>query len=210
MGSLMNSIRLISAALIIGSLVLLAVLMGSVSADVPVGMFSRDLNTLCAEAGSNLPPYAGALSLLNLMIWASIASLAFLVAVLLPVRRQWLVIFGALVCVLAADDAMSLHEEVGPALGIPEQAFYLAYTIFAASLSLALLMRARINRRIDASAVAFFLGGLLLAISVLVDQAFIRQHLAEDGPKFLGTLVWLTVPLLSLPSALPDSHRSRA
>jgi hypothetical protein len=154
----MNPSRLVPAALIFGSLVLLAVLLGAASAGVPVGMFSRDLNTLCAEVGPNLPPYAGALSLFNLMIWASVASLAFLVAALLPATRLWLVTFGALVCVLAVDDAMSLHEEVGPALGIPERAFYLVYAIFFASLSLALLRRAWISRGFDASTVSFFLG----------------------------------------------------
>jgi hypothetical protein len=142
----MNPSRLVPAALIIGSLVLLAVLLGAASADVPVGMFSRDLNTLCAEAGPNLPPYAGVLSLVNLMISASVASLAFLVAVLMPVTRLWLVTFGVLVFVFAVDDAMSLHEEDGPVLGIPERAFYFVYAIFAASLSAALLRRAWINR----------------------------------------------------------------
>ena len=134
------------------------------------------------------------------MLWASVASLAFLVAALWPPRRGWLLSFGALVCLLAADDALNLHE-AGPAHGVPELDFSLVYAILGTSLALVLIGRARrTNWQIEPSTVAFFLGGFLLAVSIVIDQAFFAQYMAEDGPKLLGTLVWLTVPLLCLPA----------
>jgi hypothetical protein len=194
-----NSKALIPAALIIGILTLTAVLTAATAFGVPVGIITRDLITLCTEAGPKLPPFAGALSLFNLMVWASTASLAFLAAALLPGRRKWLLTFAALVCLLDADDALSLHE-AATSTGIPELGFYVIYAVLAAALSLTVIWRSTRDLRIEASTVAFFLGGLLLAASILIDQAFVGQHLAEDGPKLMGALVWLTVPLLCLPA----------
>lgn len=200
----MRATKMVSAALLVGILTLGATQTMAVVRHLPSGTFTRDLKALCGEAGAQLPSLAGSIGLLNMMVWASVGSMAMLVAALWPQKRLWLLTFGSFVLFLSADDAMLLHEEVGPSLGIPEGGFYLLYAIFAAFLlygsfrgpeALALLS----SRRIPSSTVAFVLGGLLLAASVAVDQLVHGAHLAEDAPKLLGAVVWLTVPLLSLP-----------
>ena len=54
---------------------------------------------------------------------------------------------------------------------------------------------------------AFILGLLLLGVSVVVDQTIHGQPLWEDAPKLLGAMVWLTVPLLELPSNVLSGMR---
>ncbi len=194
--------RLLTAALGSGVAVLAVMLLTVQVTHHDVGTFTRDITTLCAEAGSRLPPYAGAVGLLNFMVWASAATLSLLVAVLVPARRRWLTGFAALLLVLLADDSLSFHEEIGPSLGVPEVTTYVVYVAVAGGLAWSALQRWRRTGEIASADVAFVLGGALLATSILVDQLTHRQHLAEDGPKLLGAFVWLTVPLLSLPAGL--------
>ena len=54
---------------------------------------------------------------------------------------------------------------------------------------------------------AFVLGLLLLGLSVVIDQTTHGHYLWEDAPKLLGALVWLTVPLLELPSNVLSASR---
>ncbi len=63
------------------------VVVGAALTDRPAGDFTRDIRTLCEAAGSNLPFYGGAISQLNIMVWAVIGALALLTAYLLPTRR---------------------------------------------------------------------------------------------------------------------------
>ena len=183
---------MIGIALALGAMVVAIVVVGAALTDRPAGDFTRDIRTLCEAAGSNLPFYAGAISQLNIMVWAVIGALALLTAYLLPTRRGWFSLFGAFVLVLAADDALTLHES-GPRRVIPERAFYLAYAIVALLLVIGLL-----RRRFDEATVAFLAGGALLATSVVVDQAVAHQYLWEDGLKLAGACVWVVVPLLEL------------
>src|SRR5688500_5559179 len=88
-----RSVLLVTAALLIGVVILTATIFVAAATGMPFGMFSRDLTVLRAEAASSLPPYAGCLALFNMMTWASIASLACLVATLVPLRRRWLLSF---------------------------------------------------------------------------------------------------------------------
>lgn len=194
----LSALRVVGAALLLGLLVLGLVVVAARLVHEPVGLFTRDITTLSSEAGAELPPYTGALGLLTFMIWASAASLSALVALLNPARRTWLMLFAVFLAWLTTDDSLSVHEVIGPDLGIPERAFYLGYALAGLGLSLLVLRRVR-REGLDASVLPFLLGGALLAVSVGVDQLFEGAHLAEDGPKFLGALTWLTVPLLSLP-----------
>ena len=188
----------VGVTLTLGLLVLAAVVVTASLVHEPVGLFTRDITTLSSEAGARLPPYAGALGLLTFMIWASAASLSAFVAMLHSDRRIWLLMFAGLLCLLTADDSLSFHEVIGPDLGIPEWSWFVAYA--AIGLALTLMMLQRVQREgMDTSVLPFLLGGVLLALSIGVDQVFPGQHLAEDGPKFLGALMWFTVPLLSLP-----------
>jgi hypothetical protein len=96
---------------------------------------------------------------------------------------------------------------------VPEAGFYLLY----AAIGMLLLWGAftppsharhedRLSRfrvqNLSSGGRAFILGLLLLGVSVVVDQTMHGPPLWEDAPKLLGALVWLTVPLLELPSSL--------
>jgi len=196
---------MIGIALALGAIVVAIVVAGAALTDRPAGDFTRDIRTLCEAAGSNLAFYAGAISQLNIMVWAVIGALALLTAYLLPTRRAWFSLFGAFVLVLAADDALTLHES-GPRRVIPERAFYLTYAIVALLLVIGLL-----RRRFDEATVAFLSGGALLATSVVVDQAVAHQYLWEDGLKLAGACVWVVVPLLELTKLrVPTAEDQRA
>jgi hypothetical protein len=100
--------------------------------------------------------------------------------------------FGTLMLVFAADDALLLHETVGPyVLGIPEVAFFGCYACLGSWVLWLLSTRDR------GAILPYLLGGGFLAASVAVDlsteDAF---FLLEDGAKLLGTLVWMTLPIL--------------
>jgi hypothetical protein len=156
-----------------------------------------------------------------MMAWASAGSMAVLAAVIWPPRRRWLLGFALLNILLALDDALLLHEEVGPALGLPEKGFYLLYAAIGVLLLLGALRPAVSGRgedrpwelrvqNVPLSGWAFVLGLLLLGLSVVIDQTTHGHHLWEDAPKLLGALVWMTVPLLELPSkVLSASHASQ-
>ena len=204
---------LVPAALLLGLLLVAGTSLLAALNHQSFGSYSRDLKALSAEAGAVLPLLAGGLALLNVMVWASAASMAVMAAALWPPRRRWLLGFAFLNILLALDDALLLHDEVGPRLGLPEVGFDLLY----AALGVLLLLRAfrpAVNVRpedrlsglrvqnLSAGGRAFILGLLLLGVSVVADQTIHGQPLWEDTPKLLGALVWLTVPALELPSNL--------
>lgn len=200
----MRATRLVPAALLTGIGFLLVMLVGSAVTHQPVGEFTRDTETLCAEAGAKLPRYAGSIGMLNDMVWFGVGSLALLVAALVPARRRWLLGFGAFAFFLAADDALMLHERVGPYHQVPQAVFYAVYVV--AGVVLLAGVRGRLR---DASTIPFVIGGLLLAGSVLVDELDLDIYLLEDGLKLLGAMTWLTVAPLSIPASLLQGLRPR-
>ena len=201
---LMRARTLVPAALVVGAVVLGVTAEVAALTHESLSVFTRDITV-----GAGVPPYVGAISLLNGMVWAATGALALLVACLEPVRRRWLLIFGGLMLMFAADDSLRLHESVGPALGVPELAFFGVY----AGAALYLLAGKR-ARPFDESTVAFVLGGALLALSLVIDEGFPGLYFAEDAAKLLGALVWLTVPPLCLPGYLREppsaDHLGRA
>jgi hypothetical protein len=209
---------LVPAALLLGLLLVTGTSLLAALNRQPFGLYSRDLMALSAEAGAVLPLLAGGLALLNMMMWASAASMAVLAAVLWRPRRRWLLGFAIVNILFALDDALLIHDGVGPALGLPEQGFYLIYGVIGVLL-LVSAFRPTVNVRpedrlsrfrgqnLSPGGRAFILGLLLLGVSVVVDQAIHGQPLWEDAPKLLGALVWLTVPALELPSDLLSASR---
>jgi hypothetical protein len=204
---------LVPAALLIGLLLVAGTSLLAALNQQPFGYYIRDLKALSADAGAVLPLLAGGLARLNIMVWASAASMAVLAAVQWPPRRRWLLEFALLNILLALDDALLFHDEVGPELGLPEEGFDLLYAAIGVLL-LSGAFRAAVKVRpedrvprfraqnLSSGGRAFILGLLLLGVSVVVDQTVHAQPLWEDASKLLGALVWLTVPLLELPSNL--------
>ena len=184
--------RLIAIALAGGACVVTLTAVAAAVTDRSAGDFTRDVRTLCEAAGASLPFYAGAMSQLNIMVWAAVGALALLTAYMFPTQRAWFTLFGAFVIVLALDDALTLHES-GPRRVVPEAAFYVVYAIVGLLLVLGLL-----RRHFDETILAFVVGGALLASSIVVDQFVAHRYLWEDGLKLSGALVWVVVPLLEL------------
>jgi hypothetical protein len=180
----------VPAALLAGMVVLTITAGIAAVTHEPLSLFTRDVTV-----GAQTLPYVGMVSVFNQMVWASAGALSLLAAYLVPARRRWFQVFGALLLLFAADDALQLHESVGPYLGVPESAFYAVYAVIA----MALLWRVLRRRPVKGSAFAFLLGGALLGISLSIDVFLEGQAFAEDAAKLLGALVWLTVPLLVLP-----------
>lgn len=190
---------LLPLALLVGLVVLGLAVVVSRATGAPIGVLTRDVSTLSAETTEPLPPYAGAVGLLTSIVWGSAAVLACFVAWLVLDRRRWLLVFALLLALLTADDALSLHEQVAPTLGVPEMVVQGGYALLAVGLAAAGLRNAASLRRPAPAFLAFLVGGALLAASLVVDVVLVRQHLLEDGLKLLGALAWLTVPVLAFP-----------
>jgi len=188
--------RVITVAVGAGLLVIAAVAAASVVLDVPPQTFTRDP----AALAPGLPFYGGSVSLLSAVVWGAVASLAAFVAWAGGARlRRPLLLLAALAALLLADDALMLHETLGPRVGIPDEAWYLLYATVAAVLAWSVRGDLRTGH-----GAAFVLGGAFLAVSVGVDALNTETAVAflvEDGTKLLGALVWATVPVLAWTSA---------
>jgi hypothetical protein len=156
-------------------------------------VLGEPLESLTRDAAATLDvlPTTGALSVLNGMVWSAAGVLSIFVAWVHPAERGRMRPFGALLLFLAADDALLLHEYVGPYVGVPEVAFYVAYVV-AAGWILWAFVKAGVHR-ITAT---YVLGGAFLGCSVLLDVANLDLYFVEDGVKLIGALVWFVVPVL--------------
>jgi hypothetical protein len=182
------TVRLVGGAVTAGLLLLAATVVAAWRFDEPISTFTRDVPSL-----AGLPWYSGALSMLNVMTWTGVVAVSLVAAWLLPAERRRVGTLGAFALVLCLDDALMIHETVGPENGIPQVLFLAAYAGVGATLLLMFL-----RPPLHGAAAAFLLGTGLLAASVGVDVFLHHAFLAEDGTKLLGTLVWLTVPVLLL------------
>ena len=173
-------------ALVMGTTILALAQIASSVSDEPISTFTRDF-----QVTAHLPWYTGWISVLNGMVWAAVAALSLFVASLIPSERRRLVLFGGFVLVLAADDALVVHDVLGPDHGIPQAAFIAAYGVVALLLAWWMLQGA------SEVALAFFLGAALLGVSAAMDQLLSGVRVFEEGAKLLGALVWVTVPLIA-------------
>jgi hypothetical protein len=195
--------RWIAGGLAAALVVIAATAVAIVVTDHPAGDFTRDIRSLCAAAGTRLPYYTGAISQCNVMVWAAAGALALVASYVRPHRSPWLAAFGLFLLVLAADDALTLHED-GPNRPIPEKFFYVAYALAGLA-----LLATRLRHRFDETTLAFVVGGALLAVSAAIDQTTEHRYFAEDSLKLLGAAVWLVVPLIEL-ARVRELLRARA
>jgi hypothetical protein len=174
----------LAAALVVLGLVQLA----AEILDVPVENLTYDLLIL-----AEVPVHTGVLSQANLILWGVVAALSALVAWLLPARRLELALLAGLTAVMCIDDTLRLHEGVGPRFGVPEEAFYVVYAVVVLALA-----RYLTPQRAGGAGWAYYAGAAGLALSVVTDVLFDpRLVLLEDGAKFVGTLLWVCVPVLT-------------
>lgn len=158
---------------------------------------SMDLLSDPAEV-TGIPWYVGAVSDLNLFVWA--AGVAVYLVAALGLRRTgprlaaalgWL---GAVTVVFLADDRFLLHEIVYPWLfGLPETVTYL---IYAAVLGLLLLWYRRVLLA-QPEAGLLLLALLALAASVVLDVLgwdSDTRRVAEEAAKLLGATAWTLFP----------------
>jgi hypothetical protein len=188
-----TAVLVCGGASVIGLAIMGATYLAAARSHHPTGTYTRDVSTLAAEGGAHLPHFAGAVSLLNIMVFAATGWSCVLAAWLLPAARWWMCGLASLTFLLAADDALLLHETIGPSHHVPERAFYGLYAVAGLVL---LLGRIRSGQRLVLA--PFLLGALFLGASVVADQLWADEVLFEDGFKLMGSLLWLGVPVVVL------------
>lgn len=180
----MGANRAVPAAAAAGIAIAIVAAFASDISGVPMGVLTRDIHSLSASGGLDLPRYAGSLSMLTIMVWTAGGSLALAAAAIVPTRPRWLLVLGGLLFVTAADDAFMLHE----GLGLPEIAFVVLYGAVAGWLAFHSIVHLR-----DGSAIAILVGGAALALSAVLDLWVTDPYLFEDHFKLIGALVLATV-----------------
>ena len=194
----MKPTRIVVIAVISGVVLVAAVATYAGVTGIPFGVITRDLRAIVEDEGTKLPIVAGWVSMLSVMAWTASGASAALSALLVPLRRRWLLVFSALLFVVAFDDALMLHDLVGPAVGISQSAFYLVYLVTGGW-----LFYYSVRHFSDGTTLALAASGAMLGLSAGVDRLFVGLYLLEDGAKLVGALVILTIAPLSLLSAYP-------
>ena len=194
----MKSIRIVVIAVVCGVVLVAAVAAYAGATGIPLGVLTRDLRATAEDEGTKLPIAAGWVSMLSVMAWTASGASALLSALLVPLRKRWLLVLSALLFVVALDDALMLHDLVGPAFGISQSAFYLVYLVTGGW-----LFYYSVRHFSDGTTLALAVSGAMLGLSAGVDVLFVGLYLLEDGAKLVGALVILTIAPLSLLSASP-------
>jgi len=193
--SIAHSSRRQSTFLVLFALGLSALLLAGVVAvhlvmRVPIGYLTRDPVTVLAG-----PMYAGLFSQVGIAFWVITATLclagAWLVARTGNQNRNagFLAASGLITMMLGLDDALLLHENVFPKLGMTELMVFGCY----GGLTLCFLWRFRHTIwAFHPVLLALAFGGF--AASVAIDQVPISgvdPFLMEDGAKLIGIVAWM-------------------
>ena len=194
----MKPIRIVVFAVICGVVLVVAVATYAGVTGIPAGVITRDLRATAEDEGTKLPIVAGWASMLSVMAWTASGASAVLSALLVPLRQRWLLVFSALLFVVAFDDALMLHELVGPAVGISQYAFYLVYLVTGGW-----LFYYSVRHFSDGTTLALAVSGAMLGLSAGIDILFDDLYLLEDGAKLVGAMVILAIAPLVLLSAHP-------
>lgn len=190
---------------------LVAVLAGLAIAGA-AGTPTRDL-TRDPTAIGEMAPWKGSLSLVASMLWASVAT-SMVVAVMThddSVDRPYFLGLLGVVALLGLDDSLLLHEEVLPAVGVPEPAVVGVYA--ALVVAFVAWRRRRLTARHPAPLLAAAAG---LAASATADVLFDAlgvdgltnvATIVEDGPKLWGLLALATFAALEARDARAGQGR---
>lgn len=135
---------------------------------------------------AGMPVWHGALSTLGCMAWALTGALCLATHAgqRRTAARTWL-LMAALALALGVDDALMLHEEVLPGVGLGQELVFLAYGAVAV-----LIVRDVLARPADFDvpllAVACSALAVSIGLDVVVEDALV---IYEDGPKVFGVVV---------------------
>lgn len=198
----MPVVRLVAALVGLGAASVGVAVLAAHLGGIPAGVLFRDPPAAAKIVRGDGPDtysgafYLGAVSTLTVVVWGSIASLGLFVAWLW--RDASALVLAGLTALMGADDALMLHERVGPHLGVPDLAWPAVY----GAATMVLLWRL-VRSRAPGPATALVVGFAFLACSLavdVVDEALL--HLAggwlivvEDGSKLLGAMAWVAVPV---------------
>ena len=139
---------------------------------------------------AGLPPFAGLLSNVGILIWTAAAVVCFLAATVIDDQRAFLLSSGSLTLMLLLDDMFMFHDVLFPDyLGVSQNFVYAVYIV----VTLAYLATYR-RRLLDSEYPVFGAALACFALSVLTDvlgtTGFGYRALVEDGFKLLGIVLW--------------------
>lgn len=193
----MPALPALMLAFVPASLLLGAVFLARAVHDTPVHQMTGDLSAI-----TGVHPFTGLLSQAGLLTWAAAAAVSLLAA--LVIRRSgqrgagFYLASAGLSLWLLADDAFLIHEELaGHYLGLGEK-------VVVAALGVATLVWLKVCwRRIMETGPFFLVASLaFFGLSVAMDLVHDNwtgaerlgdwMYLAEDGPKWLGIVCWLS------------------
>lgn len=188
-------------------LVLTAGLLAVAAAAVAAAVLDRTFGDLSRDptAVAGVSFYLGAFSIATLLVWWTGAVAAALGA-LVGERSRPLLLGALLTAALVADDAFQLHEELLPALGVPQQLVLVVYATVAAGFFVT-------QRRWLASgpwpvlAAAVALLAVSAAADVVAAAADRELHVIEDGAKFVGAALWSAFFVRAATAALTPATR---
>lgn len=194
----MSTVKVLGCFLGAGALAVSLLVLAGEAGDIPLGVLFRDAAVSGTDVDHAGKPYVGAGSMLAIVVWAVVAALSGFTAWMW--RDGRLLVLAALTAVMCADDALQIHETVGPPRGVPEVVLPAAYAVTA----LVLLAWCR-RRRSPGPGWALLTGTGLLGASLavdLLDQAVLPVaggwvFALEDGIKLLGAVAWAAVPVLA-------------
>lgn len=174
-------------------LIMGAVAIASLYAEIPVGNFMRDPSAIV-----ELHSYDGIVSNLGALTWCAAATICLFAGFLLRRSNQrsssadFLLLAGLFTTILMLDDLFLGHEKL-EALGIPEQAVYVGYALFWGAV--AIYHRQTI---LQSNYILLLVGIAFFGYSIGSDVAegLIERVIGdwrvffEDGSKFLGIVGW--------------------
>lgn len=203
-GAALRRARLSIAVSLCGAAALGLVLVALGLTDHGGAYFVRD-----PAATGQLLPWAGAVSMLGLVAWGLAAGACLLAgAVARRCRHRaaaFLLATAALYLVLAVDDALQIHENVGPAhLGVPELAMYLVLGLPV--LAWAIAFRSRIQ---ESAWATLLLAAGCFAGSVVADLAERGPVVFEDWLKYSGLVALAVWSLGEAARVVTEAHVPR-
>ncbi|WP_210437036.1 hypothetical protein [Oxynema aestuarii] len=165
--------------------------------NIPMGHLSRDLSVI-----AKLPAHAGLLSQIGIFFWSGASGICLLSYKVVSNFtgsdrvKQFFLISAIFTLMLGIDDAFLLHEDMFPAIGIPEKFVLLSYVLFLC-FYLVKFIRVILQTEYLLLVTPLFFFGLSIFIDLLsrLRPDFFGIHddirlLLEDGTKLVGIVSW--------------------